>query len=195
MHVVEGVDQSPCRICSGAQRSRAHRQQATLDIGVANLLGAHLLQGPVGQAGAVGQDGDEARCGPAGQHRVAGLIDRPDVAREQDPPSDHSRDRVSETDHSGDPVIGQIAQAFAQEPGLGVARRTLRRCRPLAGRLQGLSFQDEPRQFQTLDIRPKFWENVRQYLCLRGNGEHRDADEVGPSSVWMNMPYRREAAT
>src|SRR6266511_82111 len=69
--------------------------------------------------------------------------------------------------------------AFAQEPAFSVARGTLLRCRLLAGGWQWLSFQDEPRQLQTLDIRPKFWENVGQNLCLRGNGEHRDADEVG----------------
>jgi hypothetical protein len=67
------------------------------------------LRGTVGQAGPVGKDGDVAWCRPAGQHRVAGLVDGPDMARKQDPPGDDSRDGIGETDHAGHPVACQVA--------------------------------------------------------------------------------------
>jgi hypothetical protein len=80
VRVGERGGQPGCRVLAGSRRAGAEGDEATLGVLVAALAAADLLGGPVGEDGAVREQGEGAAGCPAGVDGIAGLVDRADIS-------------------------------------------------------------------------------------------------------------------
>lgn len=144
-------------------RMGAEGAEQALHGAVAAVQGADLGQGAGVEHAAIGQQVQRPRAAPAGVDRVARLVDRADVAGEDEPAGAIPPGQgIAEADDAAQPVADGQPEHAGKEPGLPIGRHAVE--------------QDEAAQLQRLPVRPEVGERAAENLGPRWDGEDGHAD-------------------